>query len=348
LKPIIKWSGGKAQELKFFKDYFPKKFNQYIEPFSGGAAVFFELEHTPSIINDINYELVSLYKILSTNDKSFYMYLEKLSNKRKLITNKVSSFSKKDVLDIYKDSKRLDYQEIIINMKPFFSNLIEKSIKDKIKRIKAIEIKECKKFTVEELKEHIETSIQSALYFYARKIYNEKIDFNNLSFYIAHWYFVREFCYSSMFRFSKTGNFNVPYGGISYNKKNLDDKIKLLKSEKLHSLLLNTNIELLDFEELFKKYNYFEKEDFIFLDPPYDSEFSQYNKEKDFDKEEQIRLRNNLLKVNSKLMIVIKETDFILDLYKKDFNIIKFDKKYATNMRNRNNQDVVHLIITNY
>ena len=49
-------------------------------------------------------------------------------------------------------------------------------------------------------------------------------------------------------------------------------------------------------------------------------------------------------------MIVIKETDFINKLYSDSniFKINKFDKKYLTNMRNRNNKDVVHLIITNY
>lgn len=105
----------------------------------------------------------------------------------------------------------------------------------------------------------------------------------------------------------------------------------------------------MDFEKLFKKYNYFNKNDFLFLDPPYDSEFSQYNKEQDFDKDEQIRLRDNLLKVHCKFMIVIKETEFINDIYSdKYFKIEKFDKKYMTNMRNRNNKDVQHLIITNY
>lgn len=47
-------------------------------------------------------------------------------------------------------------------------------------------------------------------------------------------------------------------------------------------------------------------------------------------------------------MIVIKETDFIYNLYKNNFKIESFDKKYLTNMRNRNNKDVKHLIITNF
>ena len=48
-------------------------------------------------------------------------------------------------------------------------------------------------------------------------------------------------------------------------------------------------------------------------------------------------------------MIVIKNTDFIEDLYLKlGFKIQAFDKKYSVNFMNRNVRDVEHLIITNY
>ena len=41
LKPIIKWSGGKSDEIKQFISYFPKDYSLYIEPFIGGGSVFF-------------------------------------------------------------------------------------------------------------------------------------------------------------------------------------------------------------------------------------------------------------------------------------------------------------------
>jgi len=41
LKPLVKWSGGKGDEIKLFEKYFPKDFNTYIEPFVGGGAVYF-------------------------------------------------------------------------------------------------------------------------------------------------------------------------------------------------------------------------------------------------------------------------------------------------------------------
>lgn len=85
----------------------------------------------------------------------------------------------------------------------------------------------------------------------------------------------------------------------------------------------------------------------MFVDPPYDSTFSTYANN-EFDKNEQIRLRDCLKKISAKTMIVIKYTDFIYNLYRGNFKIIDFDKKYTVNFKNRNNRDTKHLIITNY
>ena len=88
--------------------------------------------------------------------------------------------------------------------------------------------------------------------------------------------------------------------------------------------------------------------DFMFLDPPYDTEFSTYAKN-NFDKEDQIRLANYLYTTKAKFMLIIKNTDFIFDLYKdKGFYIKSFDKRYLVSFMNRNDKEVEHLLITNY
>jgi len=40
-KPFLKWAGGKQQFLGQFEAFFPPAFNRYLEPFVGGAGVFF-------------------------------------------------------------------------------------------------------------------------------------------------------------------------------------------------------------------------------------------------------------------------------------------------------------------
>lgn len=67
LKPFIKWVGGKRQLLDVITSNLPKEFNHYYEPFIGGGAVFFELQHTPSLINDYNTELVNVYETIRDN-----------------------------------------------------------------------------------------------------------------------------------------------------------------------------------------------------------------------------------------------------------------------------------------
>ncbi len=65
-KPVIKWVGGKHQLLNELKKYMPKNFNTYFEPFIGGGALFFDLKIKKSFINDYNFELINLYKIIKT------------------------------------------------------------------------------------------------------------------------------------------------------------------------------------------------------------------------------------------------------------------------------------------
>jgi DNA adenine methylase len=63
LKPICKWSGGKRDEIKLFKQFYPADFTRYVEPFAGGAAVYFDLEFQgENVINDIHPELVNFYR----------------------------------------------------------------------------------------------------------------------------------------------------------------------------------------------------------------------------------------------------------------------------------------------
>lgn len=63
--PIIPWLGGKRRLAKTILPLFPKH-ECYVEPFAGGAALFF-LRPTPAkveVLNDVNGDLVNLYRIV--------------------------------------------------------------------------------------------------------------------------------------------------------------------------------------------------------------------------------------------------------------------------------------------
>lgn len=68
MKPFVKWVGGKRQVINtHLKNYLPKEFNNYIEPFVGGGALFFYLHPKKAIINDINKELITTYRVVEKN-----------------------------------------------------------------------------------------------------------------------------------------------------------------------------------------------------------------------------------------------------------------------------------------
>lgn len=63
VKPFLRWAGGKSWLVPYVKDLIDGlEFNDYYEPFMGGASIFFAIE-TPnmSYLSDINEELVNAY-----------------------------------------------------------------------------------------------------------------------------------------------------------------------------------------------------------------------------------------------------------------------------------------------
>jgi DNA adenine methylase len=200
-----------------------------------------------------------------------------------------------------------------------------------------------------DLNDNIETAIKSAVYMNYRYLYNcKEITNNNPKLHCALFFFMRNYAYSGMFRYSSKGEFNVPYGGIAYNSKLLNKKLQYYKSKELLSHFKKTQIFNLDFEQFLRTIKPKEN-DFIFLDPPYDSEFSTYAQNA-FTREDQKRLADYLInECKAKWMMIIKNTDFIYGLYDKEgVNIRTFDKEYVVSFMNRNDKKVTHLLITNY
>ena len=371
LSPILKWAGGKEQELKHIHPNIPKKINNYYEPFIGGGAVYFSLDTEKMFINDKSHELVDLYKAIATKDKKFFSVidetitnwglLEKIieNNKdafvktyieyslNKIDENKVEDWIYSFVLKHSSEFESMFETSFNVNIENFLKE-IKKNIISKCKRMKKIEL-DRGKLPESDILENMEASLKSAFYMHFRHLYNNIKKYEiKPSFATAIFFFIRNYAYSGMFRYNKSGGFNVPYGGIGYNRKNLSKKVDYLQSSKLVKHLSKTTIDNLDFGEFFIK-NKPQKDDFIFLDPPYDSEFSTYA-QNEFTRDDQTRLANYLVKdCKANWMMVIKHTDFIYDLYNKpNIKISSFDKKYLVSFQNRNDKDVQHLVITNY
>jgi DNA adenine methylase len=70
-QPIIPWLGGKRRLAKHILPLFPDH-NCYVEPFAGGAALFFLKPPTHTeVLNDCNNELITLYRVLQYHLEEF-------------------------------------------------------------------------------------------------------------------------------------------------------------------------------------------------------------------------------------------------------------------------------------
>lgn len=369
MKPIIKWPGGKSREIKIIEQLIPK-FERYVEPFFGGGALYFHLAPKAAAINDISASLMQYYALIKAQDQKLYDLLMCYNNSFNSLVDvcsketnellhiffrlKEGSIQELELSNILNElisglSKKIDSgftENLLLDKKEFDAHL-NQMVADKFFRTVVNYNK--KPFSTADLCENLITGFTSGYYMYFRKIFNDislgRLTNVSIQYQAANFYFIREYCYGSMFRYNAKGEFNIPYGGMSYNHKDMKVKIDSMFNREMEQLFANTDICCCDFEEFLEKVNLTD-DDFMFLDPPYDTDFSDYEG-KDFTKRDQERLANALKKTQARFILIIKNTDFIHNLYSECFNILSFDKQYTYNVRSRNNRGAEHLIITN-
>ena len=110
--------------MKNLEPFFPETINNYYEPFVGGGSVLFYLNQTRSInknfINDLDSDVINVYKVIKNNSKKLINYLEKLNK----------SYTKKDfeiLVKVFNENKSdkvlLAAIYIYLNKKSFNGNL---------------------------------------------------------------------------------------------------------------------------------------------------------------------------------------------------------------------------------
>jgi DNA adenine methylase len=79
-KPLLRWAGGKRRLLAQILPVIPKTFNNYFEPFCGGAALFFKLAPKSAILSDKNSELIDCYIAVRDEPEEVIKKLKKFHN----------------------------------------------------------------------------------------------------------------------------------------------------------------------------------------------------------------------------------------------------------------------------
>lgn len=369
MNPIIKWPGGKSGEISKIESLIPS-FDRYVEPFFGGGALYFYLKPKKAAINDISKSLMQFYELVKAQDTDLYAYLlcynSSFQRLQQICRDRYdriySIFSVAKETGLSKDDVKMQSADLVSEIVGELLNSLTASIvidrnefqnqlllmfSDKVCRTVANDKKA--PFNEEDLQANLITGFTSGFYMYFRKVFNDinlgRIKSPSVPYEAANFYFIREYCYGSMFRYNSKGEFNIPYGGMSYNEKNLQTKISSMFNPEMSKLFGKTVIAHKDFADFIDEQKLTEK-DFMFLDPPYDTDFSDYEGQ-DFTKQDQQRLADVLRGTKAKFILVIKNTPFIMSLYEEGFNILSFDNHYTYNVRSRNDRKTEHLIITN-
>ena len=195
---------------------------------------------------------------------------------------------------------------------------------------------------------HHEANHSEEYYYQVRNIDRDIKKYNKLADYkkAARTIYLNKACFNGLYRVNSKNEFNVPFG-----KK---EKVNTYEGQNLgvvHCILNFNDIKLLstDFEEAVKDAK---KGDFVYLDPPYDSDTSTFNDytENGFNKDEQIRLAKLFKELSDRgcyVMLSNHNTILVKEMYS-DYNIHIIEANRNINANGKKRKKVEEVIITNY
>lgn len=198
-----------------------------------------------------------------------------------------------------------------------------------------------------ELNKH-EANHSEEYYYLIRNVDRDKAKYKKMVDYkrAARTIYLNKACFNGLYRVNSKNEFNVPFG------KKL--KVNTYEGQNLgiiHAYLNLNEIDILniDFEEAVKDAK---KGDFIYFDPPYDSETSTFNSytEEGFGKEQQVRLARVFKELDERgcyVMLSNHNTTLVNELYK-DYNIHVISAKRNINSNGNKRGKVEEVIVTNY
>lgn len=361
LTPFLKWPGGKSQELGAIAAAAPPLTGRFIDPFVGGGSVLLAIpEEIAAWANDAAEDLIELYRGAAEERWAFRHVVQGVAQ----AWDALRSFE-----EVYRaigddflvgasgpavvPSGRVRSLSLVLalagpGLDDIFAARLTKDLPSKFERMRKIQMTLGRKLSDTDLLDNVEGAVRAAFYMSIRARYNRAriaATWNEIR--LADFFFLREFTFSAMFRFNSRGEFNVPYGGVSYNRKSLAEKLDVLFGRAMLGRLQNTAWRCGDFETFLDEASP-ARSDFVFIDPPYDSAFSAYDN-RPFGSRDQERLQGVLEVLPASVMLVIKDTPMIRRLYDSDrWRVESAGKTYMWTIKSRNDRKTTHLTITNY
>jgi DNA adenine methylase len=367
LRPFLKWPGGKRQELPAIAAAAPALTSRLIDPFVGGGTILLATPaEVPALANDACRDLVEVYHSSARRDIAFEQAVEGVAATWQgmawlgpLYVELAEAFraggpegADREVVRARLQGHASRLRSVVDQAGPGLATSvarrIEADVLAKLERMRRLQIRRGQELPDDDLLANVEGSLRSSLYVAVRGRYNVARQAGRWDeIRAADFLFLRELAYAAMFRFNRRDEFNVPYGGISYNRKSLADKAQLMFGNGMRARLANSRFESRDFEPFLAEADPMAS-DFVFVDPPYDSDFSAYDN-RPFEGGDQARLARVLAALPARVMVVIKDAPAIRALYSPDrWLLTATPKTYMWTIKSRNDRLATHLMITNY
>jgi DNA adenine methylase len=126
MKPIIKYRGGKSNEIFNIEKHIPGYSGRYIEPFFGGGALYFHLEPGRAVINDINSKLMAFYSGVKNDYANLRKELDAIEKIYKINRRQF------DALKLQTPHNRVEdkNEELYYRLRDMFNDIAEKKYSD--------------------------------------------------------------------------------------------------------------------------------------------------------------------------------------------------------------------------
>jgi DNA adenine methylase len=172
--------------------------------------------------------------------------------------------------------------------------------------------------------------------------FNEiKFDNENCIERAALFIYLNKCGFNGMFRENKSGEYNIPFGKMKNPK--ICDNITL---NNFKTIMKDVNIACSRYQDILELT---QKDDLVYLDPPYHDTFTGYTSNK-FREDEQRELKLFVDKLTEKgvnVMVSNSATEFIKDLYK-DYTIVNLTTKYSLGGKNADRGNKEEVLIKNF
>jgi DNA adenine methylase len=376
-RPLLKWPGGKRREWDEIEPHLPRGVRHFVDPFMGGLAPFAGTRFTGGAwLNDRHERLVALHRFVQAKDERFLGALAALADAWDALGPAAAAAAAAfcPLVESHRRGRGRPGNPAIRHSEPRrapeslacaladgparpAADAIAASVLDKAARLARLETRHGVHFGPADLAVHCETAVRAGFYTFVREREGRAKGASPPA--TADFLFLREYCYGSMFRHNAEGAFNIPYGGISYNGKSLRQRVEQYRGAETVAALGRATFSCGDFEPFLEALlRRLGAGDFVFADPPYDSDFRSYGPTA-FGPADHVRLAAALARLPCRWMLVIKETEFVRATYVSAAmrrrgglgparEVHAFGKQYGYNVRGRNDRAARHLVVTNY